>query len=165
MTAITSIRVLLMAAGYIGAALPTLAACPKQNANVPREQAAQRTRVAIAGMIDIDGDGESDLETVRRLIALNGGVIDAEIHVGEESRGQLQRSTHYVIVGELPDKASVAPKVAKQFDAFMSRARQLHVRIIQFGDLFKMGSDLPISEPGKEPFTRRILVPNPPAFW
>ena len=57
--------------------------------------------------MDIDGDGESDRETIRLLIAKNGGVVDAEISAAGELMGELTVDTKYLIEGKQPtDKSS-----------------------------------------------------------
>jgi hypothetical protein len=38
-------------------------------------------RFAIAGLIDLDNDGKSDIDLMRRLIKISGGTIDAEIQI------------------------------------------------------------------------------------
>jgi hypothetical protein len=64
-------------------------------------------RFGLAGLIDIDGDGESDLKKVTELIQLNGGRIDAVLdEKGQSPAGQepnkLTTNTRYLIVGEPP---------------------------------------------------------------
>ncbi len=129
-----------MGVGYIGIALPTFAACPKQKANVAQKPAPQLVRYAIAGMFDIDGDGKSDIETVRRLIVMNGGVIDAEIDIHGNTKGKLRQDTAYLIVGRLPDKAKASAKVLQRYDAFMRRATKLDLKIMQAEKMLFKGS-------------------------
>jgi hypothetical protein len=50
---------------------------------------------AVAGFIDITEDNENDIELLRSLISLNGGVIDDEVSV----------QTRYLIEGTAPDAA------------------------------------------------------------
>jgi len=67
-------------------------------------------RFGLAGLIDIDGDGESDLKKVIELIQLNGGRVDAVLdEKGQSPAGQepnkLTTNTRYLIVGEPPSVA------------------------------------------------------------
>lgn len=50
---------------------------------------------AVAGAVDITGDGQNDLELLQSLISLNGGVIDDDVSV----------QTRYLIEGTPPDVA------------------------------------------------------------
>ena len=45
----------------------------------PSWEPGRAEHFALAGFIDIDGDGNSDRQRVHDLIALNGGVIDEEV--------------------------------------------------------------------------------------
>jgi hypothetical protein len=59
---------------------------------------------AVAGMIDIDGDGQEDKELLRNIIYANGGVIDAEVDAEGNVTGQMSVDTRYLIVGKRPDE-------------------------------------------------------------
>ncbi len=98
------------------------------------------TRFAIAGQIDVDTDGKTDIELLRQLIQLNGGVIDAELDINGKIKGQLHPDTVYLIVGQFPDRASAPRKVVQQFEAFMRRAAELHVRVIHIDKLLQSGT-------------------------
>jgi hypothetical protein len=67
----------------------------------PLWNAQTALRFALAGKIDINGDGKDDRELVKQLIRVNNGTIDAEIANGE-IQGELSRHTRYVIVGDTP---------------------------------------------------------------
>jgi len=57
---------------------------------------------ALLGFIDIDGDGVSDRQRVHDLIALNGGVIDAEVTETGKSTGEMTINTKFLILGDEP---------------------------------------------------------------
>ncbi|REK19075.1 MAG: hypothetical protein DWQ37_02630 [Planctomycetota bacterium] len=65
-------------------------------------EAGHREHFALAGLMDIDGDGEDDRERLRDLIALNGGVIDAEAGLDGGKTGELSIHTKYLVEGERP---------------------------------------------------------------
>jgi hypothetical protein len=65
----------------------------------PLWQPGRPERFALAGLMDIDGDGKSDRDMVRELIRMNGGVIDAEIDEAGQQIGQLSYETRYVVLG------------------------------------------------------------------
>jgi len=125
---------------FVGINLFALAASPIQKPSAPQRHASRSFRVAIAGLIDVDRDGKSDIEVLRRVIALNGGVVDAELDMEGRSRGQLRPDTTYLIVGKVPDKTRASPKVAQQFDDFMQRAAQLRIRVLHVDRLMGRGS-------------------------
>ncbi len=57
---------------------------------------------ALAGLIDLDGDGSSDLQRVRDMIAINGGVVDAEVDASGKRTGQMSIETKYLVLGKEP---------------------------------------------------------------
>ena len=57
---------------------------------------------ALAGFMDFDNDGRSDRQRVRDLIALNGGVIDAEIDDHGKRSGEMSINTKYLVLGKEP---------------------------------------------------------------
>jgi|GEM_PF-4183752 len=130
-----TVIIVAVSAGLVVDAL----ACPGQKAPNSEKHDRQIKRFAIAGEIDINGDGKSDLETIRYLIMLNGGQIDAELSVDGKLTGKLRPETKYIILGECPDKDTVAPKVAKRFDAFLRRASKLGIPVVSLKKLLSNG--------------------------
>lgn len=63
---------------------------------------------ALAGIIDADGDGTDDRELVRNLIAISGGVIDAEVGADGKRTGEITIDTRYLVVGEQPKSGNKA---------------------------------------------------------
>ena len=60
---------------------------------------------ALAGIIDIDGDGENDVALARDLIQLNGGVVDAYVDDDGKVEGRMSVNTRYLVLGEYPEDA------------------------------------------------------------
>jgi hypothetical protein len=60
---------------------------------------------ALTGVIDIDGDGQSDMQLARQLITLNGGIIDAYLKDDGKMEGEITANTRYLILGDAPDSA------------------------------------------------------------
>ncbi|TWU27333.1 hypothetical protein [Bythopirellula polymerisocia] len=58
---------------------------------------------AIAGTVDINGDGKSDIEELKRIIALNNGKVDALPGKGGEVDGEMTVDTRYLILGTFPE--------------------------------------------------------------
>ena len=64
----------------------------------------KKLQFALTGFIDIDGDGQSDLQLARELIALNGGVVDAYLDEDGKIQGEITANTRYMISGDPPEK-------------------------------------------------------------
>jgi hypothetical protein len=62
----------------------------------------RRVHFALAGLIDVTGNGRSDRELVRNLIHRNQGVIDAELLDDGTPVGELTSQTRYLVYGEKP---------------------------------------------------------------
>jgi len=71
----------------------------------PLWQPGKKRHFALAGLIDIDGDGDSDRKKVHNLIAQSGGVIDAEVTDAGRRTGKMTVDTRYLIVGKQPTDA------------------------------------------------------------
>jgi len=66
----------------------------------------EREHFALSGGMDIDGDGKSDLATVRRIITMNGGVVDCYVSNEGQFEGDFTNSTRYLVMGDKPDETS-----------------------------------------------------------
>ncbi|MBI3461617.1 MAG: hypothetical protein HY000_00945 [Planctomycetes bacterium] len=60
-------------------------------------------RFALAGLMDIDGDGVDDRDKVRKIIEKAGARIDAEVLPDGTERGELTVETNYFVRGAHPD--------------------------------------------------------------
>lgn len=84
----------------------------------------------IIGFIDIDGDGYDDRQTLRDLIRMNGGRVDAEDDPTQKSpkqTGELTTNTRYLIEGQPSDKKEIAEGA---WSRLIDDARQMGVRRI-----------------------------------
>jgi hypothetical protein len=68
----------------------------------PTFRKGQKTRFALAGFLDIDGDGRSDQKKVKSIITTNGGVVDAELLEDGSIAGKMTVETRYLVRGEAP---------------------------------------------------------------
>lgn len=74
---------------------------PGDNIFSPTWEPGRTEHFALAGFMDIDGDGADDRQRVRDLISMNGGVIDAE--AGETGKtGKMSINTKYMVLGDPP---------------------------------------------------------------
>ncbi len=60
-------------------------------------------RFALAGLLDMDGDGADDRARVRQIISIAGAKIDAEILPDGTEQGELTVETNYFVRGIRPD--------------------------------------------------------------
>jgi hypothetical protein len=105
----------------------------------------EKIHFALAGLMDVDGDGRSDLDLVRHLIAVNDGVVDAyqedqgnEKDFGKEV-GKLSLGTRYLVLGEEPTEKT-APQFLKERSEMIDQAAELGLRSITLKDLLdRMG--------------------------
>ena len=60
-------------------------------------------RFALAGMLDIDGDGVDDRVKVRKLLAVAGAKVDAEVLPDGSETGEVTVETNFFVRGIQPD--------------------------------------------------------------
>jgi type II secretory pathway pseudopilin PulG len=58
---------------------------------------------ALAGILDMDGDGKNDIDELKTVIALNNGKVDAQPAENGEVAGQMTVDTRYLILGKFPE--------------------------------------------------------------
>lgn len=58
---------------------------------------------ALAGILDMDGDGKNDIQELKSVIALNNGKVDAEPGENGTVAGEMTVDTRYLILGEFPE--------------------------------------------------------------
>jgi hypothetical protein len=102
----------------------------------PTWEPGRAEHFALAGTMDIDGDGEDDRERLRDLIAMNGGVIDEEIDAAGKKQGEMTINTKYLVRGEAPKAVEESTSLAAWSD-INGRAQTLGIRIISVQELLK----------------------------
>lgn len=123
----------------------------------------RQRRFALAGFFDLDGDGQSDRQTVRDVILNGGGVIVAEVlddgQIKTRNKG-IDINTKYLILGESPEvtatgfetEASInIREVIKGISELTKQARDAGVRIIgveEFLDLVGYQPHMRLVKPG-----------------
>jgi hypothetical protein len=89
----------------------------------------KKLHFALTGLIDIDGDGNSDLEQAKELISLNGGIVDAYLKDDGKMEGDITANTRYLVLGDVPDSAMKAA-MADGFQKMSKMASSLGVQTI-----------------------------------
>lgn len=128
------IKRLLTIAVLLGSPTTPVGADISQNAVAAKKPAA--IRFAVAGFVDLDDDGISDMDLLRRMAAMNGGVIDATMNARGQLTGQLGPDTSFLLVGELPDRGAAA----KQLEDFLASAKKKRIRAIPIDQLLRWGN-------------------------
>jgi hypothetical protein len=93
----------------------------------------RKLRFALTGFIDLDGDGQSDMELARKLIALNDGVVDAYVNDAGKMEGTITANTRYLVLGDLPDSPTQG-ELQKTWHAMTGEASSMGVKTITIDD-------------------------------
>jgi hypothetical protein len=137
----------------------------------------QRIHFALAGRMDINGDGVEDYDMVRNIIRINGGEIDAELRPDGTRTGKVTVNTRYLVQGnveaskELIDRFATMKDELKQFGADTKSVKDIlalmgwksEERIVNLGG--GGSGTFPKRQPGKtEPATSSsVPAAAPPA--
>ncbi|MEN6492676.1 MAG: hypothetical protein ABFD16_00170 [Thermoguttaceae bacterium] len=119
---------------------------------------------ALTDGMDVDGDGKSDLEIVRNLITMAGGVVTAELSEAGKRSGKIDTNTRYLIKGRMHDENTPA-EVRKERGKMIDEANKLGVQQVELAELLnRMGwkNQTPVVRygPGANPEGFR---PQPPS--
>ncbi|MEX2118436.1 MAG: hypothetical protein WD847_02405 [Pirellulales bacterium] len=93
----------------------------------PLWQAGRGEQFAIAGLIDVDGDGVDDRDMIRDLIRMAGGTIDAEVDDKGAQTGEMSLNTRYLIMGKEPADEALDGYTAIQKEAERLGVHQINV--------------------------------------
>jgi hypothetical protein len=103
----------------------------------PSFRAGKPERFAVAGFIDLDGDGQSDLNRLITLIHNNGGIVDAMIDDEGKMTGRITPATKILVVGERPTEAVKSEEALKSFTRMMQDAAAEKVNTMPLTDFVK----------------------------
>jgi hypothetical protein len=97
----------------------------------------EKKHFALAGFMDVTGDGKSHLQTVMELIKMNDGIIDA--YIDEKTNkvvGEVGVNTRYLVLGEAPNEKGI-PAMLDAFTKIKGKAATFGVQTLQLGDLLQ----------------------------
>ncbi|MDZ4819433.1 MAG: hypothetical protein SGJ20_10720 [Planctomycetota bacterium] len=97
----------------------------------------QTQHFAVAGFIDFDGDGKSDLPTLRDLISYNGGILDAVVDEKGRMTGAMNHQTRYMVAGVAPSEKEGA-ELIEPWSKMNSDAKKLGVPIIKVDEFLNL---------------------------
>jgi hypothetical protein len=99
----------------------------------------QRQHFALNWRIDVDDDGKSDLELVRNVITMNGGVVDFWVADDGQFNGEMTTNTRYLLTGKEPG-VNERPEVIRAYSEVNTRAAELGIRSMPVAELLaRMG--------------------------
>lgn len=96
----------------------------------------RQVKIALAGDIDITGDGHSDVDHLKSMIQMAGATVAATLSPAGEVTGQLDSSIRFLVVGEPPlmpfedEESPERLRVATEIANFRQRARELGITTI-----------------------------------
>ncbi len=111
---------------------------PGDGVFTPIWEPGKQKRFALVGLIDVDGDGKSDLDMVMNLIRMSGGLVEAWQSNGKLN-GKMSPEINYVVVGKEPS-ATESKEVVKVYSDMKRDAANWALRQINLQDfLTQMG--------------------------
>ncbi|TWT89631.1 hypothetical protein Mal64_00080 [Pseudobythopirellula maris] len=125
-------------------------------------QRGKELRFAFTGLIDLDGDGKSDLDRLKDLVALNGATIDAYADIDGVVEGEMDVTTRYLVLGENSDRPNLG-ELRRAYNTMSEDADTLGVEVITLDEfLTQMGyrpQDRTVSlDNASSKFRRRVPV-------
>ncbi len=99
-------------------------------------QPGRAEHFALLGFMDVDKDGLSDRQLIRDIIALNGGIVDAEVKDDGSKTGTMSIQTRYMVLGERPTEKSSA-ETLRAMSEFLTEAKLLPIKTISVPELIE----------------------------
>ena len=100
----------------------------------PLWQSGVQRQFCLLGVLDIDGDGQDDGETIRNLLRRQHAEVEAEVDGSGRRRGEVTAACRYVVVGKRPLVSSnELPNDA--YDQMLARAKELGIDQISIDKL------------------------------
>jgi hypothetical protein len=96
----------------------------------------ERRHFALAGLMDIKGEGKNDIQSVKDVITMNGGVVDCYLDEKGKKVGDMTVNTRYLVLGEAPNEKS-QPTMIASLTKMRTDAERLGVQKIQLSDLLQ----------------------------
>jgi hypothetical protein len=94
---------------------------------------------ALAGFMDVNGDGKNNIQLLRDLITMNGGVVDCQVDEKGKKVGDLAVQTRFLVLGANPGEKG-DPKGGEAFSKIMGEAENMGIQKISLSDLLdRMG--------------------------
>ena len=112
---------------------------PGDKIHTPLWTPGEPVHFALAGVMDLDGDGRDALDTVRNLITISGGAIDCQYDGKGKITGEMNSRTRYLVLGDEPG-AKGHPEAILSYKRLIGDADRLGVGKMTLAELKqKMG--------------------------
>jgi hypothetical protein len=108
---------------------------PGDKIHTPIWNPGDKRHFALAGFMDINGDGKNNLQLLRNLIKLNGGVVDCDVDE-KGKNGEITIQTRYLVLGDVPSEKG-DPKGLDAYSKIKDEAEKLGIQKIAIGDLLE----------------------------
>lgn len=124
----------------------------------------RREVFAVAGLIDFDGDGQSDRDLLHAVIQASGGRVEYELKDdGTRTGGKLSGDTKFLVKGDIPEERTglekeqaIAKNLQETYAEMKEEARGMGVREVKLHDF--------LAWVGYKP-TRRLWRPGMDVPW
>jgi uncharacterized protein YpmS len=112
---------------------------------------------ALAGFLDIDGDGISDLPKILDIIRTNGGIVDAFTDEKGNVQGKMTNETRYLVKGASDKPEGVS---STGYNKLVDQAKDLGVETVDLPKFLDMMGYTPPSAVEKDASGRSIHIPE-----
>lgn len=94
---------------------------------------------ALAGVLDMDGDGKDDIQELKSVIVLNNGKVDAEPGEDGSVVGEMTVDTRYLILGEFPESTLTNREAQiRAWQSMTESADRLGIETITLGEFLDL---------------------------
>ncbi len=92
----------------------------------------EKTHYALAGIMDLDGNGRNAVSAVRNWIITRGGAVDCWLNEQGKRMGEMNTNTRYLVVGDEPSGRGAA---LEAFTRMNNDAQRLSIRKMSLSEL------------------------------
>ena len=109
---------------------------PGDKIHTPIWSPGDKRHFALAGYMDINGDGKNNMALLRDLISMNGGVVDCDVDPRGKVNGEISPQTRYLVLGDKPSEKGDTTGLAA-YSKIREEAESLGIQKISLGDMLE----------------------------
>jgi hypothetical protein len=110
---------------------------PGDKIHTPLWAPGEKRHFAVAGFMDVYGDGKSNMQTVLDLIKMNDGVVDAYVDDKGNVQGAITVSTRYLILGLDPTEHGGTPAEISAFSKLFANATSWGIQKLPLNNMLQ----------------------------